>query len=71
MWSLDLSHESLFRITARQLHHIASTATMHFSCNAKQKIYQQINVNPCPAELFELKFSSFEAGIANAISSFK
>ena len=26
--------------------------------------------NPCPAELFELYFSSFEAGIANAISSF-
>ena len=28
-------------------------------------------VNPCPAELFQLYFSSFEAGIANAISSFK
>ena len=27
--------------------------------------------NPCPAELFQLYFSSFEAGIANAISSFK
>ena len=29
------------------------------------------NLNPCPAELFQLYFSSFEAGIANAISSFK
>ena len=28
-------------------------------------------INPCPAELFELYFSLFEAGIANAISSFK
>ena len=27
--------------------------------------------NPCPAELFQLYFSSFEAGIANAISNFK
>ena len=35
--------------------------------------YLQVNkiVNPCPAELFQLYFSSFEAGIANAISSFK
>ena len=30
-----------------------------------------ININPCPAELLQLYFSSFEAGIANAISSFK
>ena len=29
------------------------------------------NINPCPAELLQLYFSSFEAGIANAISSFK
>ena len=28
-------------------------------------------INPCPAELFQLYLSSFEAGIANAISSFK
>ena len=28
-------------------------------------------LNPCPAELFQLYFSSFEAGIANAIPSFK
>ena len=28
-------------------------------------------INPCPAELFQLYFSSFEAGIANAISSYK
>ena len=28
-------------------------------------------INPCLAELFELYFSSFEAGIANAMSSFK
>ena len=28
-------------------------------------------VNTCPAELLQLYFSSFEAGIANAISSFK
>ena len=28
-------------------------------------------INPCPAELLQLYFSSFEAGIANAISSFK
>ena len=27
--------------------------------------------NPCPAELLQLYFSSFEAGIADAISSFK
>ena len=27
--------------------------------------------NPCPAELLQLYFSSFEAAIANAISSFK
>ena len=30
-----------------------------------------IFINPCPAELLQLYFSSFEAGIANAISSFK
>ena len=30
-----------------------------------------ITFNPCPAELLQLYFSSFEAGIANAISSFK
>ena len=29
------------------------------------------NIYPCPAELFQLYFLSFEAGIANAISSFK
>ena len=29
-----------------------------------------VRVNPCPAERF-FHFSSFEAGIANAISSFK
>ena len=28
-------------------------------------------LNPCPAELLQLYFSSFEAGIANAIPSFK
>ena len=28
-------------------------------------------VNPCPAELFQIIFRSFNAGIANAISSFK
>ena len=28
-------------------------------------------VNPCPPELLQLYFSSFEARIANAISSFK
>ena len=28
-------------------------------------------INPCPADLIQLYFSSFEAGIANAISSFK
>ena len=28
-------------------------------------------INPCPAELLQLYFSSFEAVIANAISSFK
>ena len=28
-------------------------------------------INPCPAELLQLYFSSFEAGIANAISSSK
>ena len=28
-------------------------------------------INSCDAELFQLYFSSFEAGIANAISSFK
>ena len=32
---------------------------------------QGYGFNPCPAELFQLYFSSFEAGIANAISSFK
>ena len=30
-----------------------------------------IVINPCPAELLQFYFSSFEAGIANAISSFK
>ena len=29
-----------------------------------------IRVNPCPAELFQLYFSSFESEIANAITSF-
>ena len=28
-------------------------------------------LNPCPAELFQIIFHSFKAGIANAISSFK
>ena len=28
-------------------------------------------LNPCPADLLQLNFSSFEDGIANAISSFK
>ena len=30
-----------------------------------------IDINPCPAELLQLYFSSLEAGIAYAISSFK
>ena len=30
-----------------------------------------IILNPCPAELFQIIFHSFKAGIANAISSFK
>ena len=34
------------------------------------KILKMFN-SPCPAELFQLYFSSFEAEIANAISSFK
>ena len=33
--------------------------------------YFLIHLNPCPAELLQLYFSSFEAGIASAISSFK
>ena len=33
--------------------------------------FQVMIINPCPAELLQLYFSSFEAGIANAISSFK
>ena len=33
--------------------------------------YITSKVNPYPAELLQLYFSSFEAGIANAISSFK
>ena len=37
-----------------------------------QSFYVQIKpINPCPAELLQLYFSSFEAGIADAISSFK
>ena len=31
----------------------------------------QAHLNPCPAELLQLYFLSFESGIANAISSFK
>ena len=34
-------------------------------------MFLYITVNPCPAELVVFYFSSFEAGIANAISSFK
>ena len=34
-------------------------------------IGQKAWLNACPAELFHLYFSLFEAGIANAISSFK
>ena len=37
----------------------------------KNDVISRIRVNPCSAELFQLYFSSFEAGIANAISSFK
>ena len=39
--------------------------------NDKLVSYVWANINPCPAELLQLYFSSFEAGIANAISSFK
>ena len=34
-------------------------------------IFLTLGKVPCPAELFQLYFSSFEAGIANEISSFK
>ena len=33
--------------------------------------YFSARLNPCPADLFQLYFSSFEAGITNAIASFK
>ena len=36
-----------------------------------QPDHTQFPIYPCPAELFQFYFSSFEAGIANAISSFK
>ena len=36
-----------------------------------QKYFSVVRVNPCPAELLQLYFLSVEAGIANAISSFK
>ena len=55
-----------------------STLTQHwFNVSCMLGIYYNKNafihiyINPCPAELFQLYFSSFEAGIANAISSFK
>ena len=36
-----------------------------------QNCLTALRVNPCPAELFVSIFHSFEAGITNAISSFK
>ena len=42
--------------------------TKNTTCN---KSYHDIQINPCAAELFVSIFHSFEAGIANAISSFK
>ena len=43
----------------------------HFCHFGKSQWYYPLILNPCPAELLQLYFSSFEAGIANAISSFK
>ena len=37
----------------------------------KKYISTILDINPCPAKLFQLYFSSFGAGIANAISSSK
>ena len=37
----------------------------------KYNVVHVVDGNPCPAELLQLYFSSFEAGIANAIASFK
>ena len=34
-------------------------------------LFSKLVFNPCAAELFVIIFHSFEAGIANAISSFK
>ena len=44
---------------------------MRAYCRAKQTYVNRLHFNPCHAELLQLYFSSFEAGIANAISSFK
>ena len=38
---------------------------------ANTQVLVEVCINPCPAELFQIIFHSFKAGIANAISSFK
>ena len=51
---------------------LAASTFMHsevFKCQERKLYFDYLN--PCPAELLQLYFSSFEAGIANAISSFK
>ena len=60
-WNLTFVWKSLFQQIPSELTHLP----------IKLVHGNSIAINPCPAELFQLHFSLFEAGIANAISSFK
>ena len=47
---------------------VPKSRTCRFYCVIPRHI---ADFNPCPAQLFQIIFHSFKAGIANAISSFK
>ena len=49
----------------------AFSHSKHAAVLAVNTFCMTMEINPCAAELLQLYFSSFEAGIANAISSFK
>ena len=53
--------------STKQIFRVCYTAFVLFTYEG----IDELIFNPCPAELFQWNFSSFEAGIANAISSFK
>ena len=64
-------HNKHLKETYRCFYFTRESMIFYAAVNCKFVVEKFCSINPCPAELFQLYFSSIEAGIANAIFSFK